>query len=729
MKRTILLLLTTISVALSALAGPARVGAFTHTQSDGTQITVEMFGDEFYHYTVMDGVYTVVLEADNNYYYAAINDGRMVASDVVATTPSKMNAQQRKAAMASVGLRPTFTPNRTTPTFNDLMRSNASRANGPAWDESTGELADVFVTGRWGAKREGKLNALIVLVEFQDVKFTVSDPHDRFTRLLTEEGYSDYGGTGCANDFFKINSNGKFEVDCTVVGPYTLKEDRKYYGGNDPTYDQDQRPSYMVVEGCNMARVSGDITDFSKFDNDGDGNIDMVFVFYAGHNEAEGGPADSVWPHKSEVPSAAAAAGQLTVGGKTMKVYACTSELRHNKGADMSGIGSFCHEFSHVLGLPDFYDTNYNADGKPTSFGLNYLSIMSSGNYINSGCTPPAYSLLERWFLGWAKPTEITSSGQHVLAPVYDNEGYIMFANDTKDEFFLFENRNVIAARDRNHWDSTMLGGYSSFVGGEGMLVYHIDATSKYLPKWNANAPNADPDHMCARLVRAVATDDEASSNKWFFPGGSKITSLTDKTTPALVNWAGERLSYSIENIAIDGENVTFLTTEITLQIDTRQYDSLIDWSGSEHTATYSSWQVNCTSADGQHDYSFKVDHSYILLSPLTPDTTYHVEVCGVQNGVVSEPLHVMDIVTQSNARSPMSALNMEQYEYEDDEKVRLSVKNLDVTPEQIEWFVDGQKVTDLYATLPIGKHRICAAITDTEGNMEYLYRYIEVVR
>lgn len=736
-KNLILTLLATILVAGQAFAGPARPGTFIHRQSDGSLITLQIYGDEYYHYTLMDNTYTVMQNASNDYCFATIENGRMVPSDVLAVPAAKLNNDQRKAAMRSVGLRPTHTPNRNVPTFNELVRTNAAEMQ-RATVNADGSVADVFQIGGWGHKREGKLNALVVLVEYSDVKFTIPNPRQQFTDMLTKSNYSDYGGTGCANDYYKDNSNGKFEVDFTVVGPYTLDNERAYYGGNDAN-GNDQRPGYMAVQACQMAYAAGDLTNFAQFDNDGDNFIDMVFVFYAGNNEAEGGPQDSVWPHKSVV--GVYPFGDKTVAGVGISVYACTSELRGTSATDMSGIGSFCHEFGHVLGLPDFYDTNYDTDGKPASPGLSYTSIMSSGNYMNDGCTPPAYSILERWFLGWAKPTELTEPGHHTLGSLYDDEGLILFSPTDKGEFFLFENRNKKAASSTDNtssgkssvWDEYMLAGCQrpegTFAGGEGMLVYHIDARNNTANIWAKNQPNADPDHMCARMLKAVASDAIDASSMWFFPGSRNVTTLTDKTTPALLTWDNERLPFNFSEITLDNGNVTFNATEVVLTVDTRQYDSLISWSGSKHVGIYDQWQVICTSLEGGEPLQFTTSDTSLLIAPLTPSTSYLVHICGLEGSTPTEPLHSLEITTQANARSPRSALDMEQYEYNSITRVRLGVKNLDMEPEQIQWYVDGELTTNLYTTFSVGEHLICAVITDAEGNTEYLYRYINVTK
>ena len=720
MKKLTLLLAASLVAVSTALAGPAKPGIFTYTQKDGTVISLQRFGDEFHHYTLAEGEYTVKQGRDGDYYFATIQNGQFVASDVKVAPIHTLNQQQRAVANKSVGLRPTPRPN-TNGSLRDMVQQQAERLI----TKGDGSLADYLSLGRWGADRKQHMNALVVLVEYQDVKFVTPNANQAFHDMLNKEGYSDNKGTGSAKDYFEDNSCGNFTIDIDVAGPYTLAQDMSFYGGNDAATDQDSLPHYMVAEGCKLAEDAGDITDFTKYDNDNDGYIDMVFIIYAGVNEAEGGPDDTVWPHKSEmghIPSSY----KTTYNGKRLKVYACTSE-RSGRAIDasdsgMSGIGSFCHEFSHVLGLPDAYDTDY---GTPTAFGLSNASIMDHGNYLNDSRTPPAYNILERWLVGWAKPVVIDKRGNYTLESLYEGNGYLLWANNDKNEFYLFENRSKANNVDFG-WDQYLLYGDSKagHQGGEGMLVYHIDCSNRS-NVWNTNSLNANPNHECIRLIRANMGATAENSKEWFFPGARNITELTDKTVPALLSWAKTKLKFNIENIEFDGEKVTFEASEVTVSKEVAQYDALIEWTNSEHVGNYSEWQVTLTDASG-NTKTFNTDDTVLHIQPLLPDTEYSADICGVGSAGVSEVLHSVLFTTLSAARTPISAFNMEA-EYKTTDHIKLSVQNLECTPEEIEWFIDGRKSADSYVQMTKGVHRICAIITDTEGNKHYLYRYLTI--
>ena len=228
----------------------------------------------------------------------------------------------------------------------------------------------------------GSKHFLVLLVEFSDLKFTVQNPNDAFSRMLNSEGYSENGGTGSAADYFRDNSNGVFSPIFDVFGPVTLSGGFADYGGNDSD-DSDKNPGGALVEAC---RKLDDSIDFSDYDLDGDGVIDNVFFYYAGHNEAEG---DCIWPHASAI-----AGDDFVFDGVSLRTYACSSELRGANGSLMCGIGTFCHEFGHVLGLPDLYDVDYEENGSADA--VYAFSLMCSGSYNNSGRTPPYLGALER---------------------------------------------------------------------------------------------------------------------------------------------------------------------------------------------------------------------------------------------------------------------------------------------------------------------------------------------
>ena len=734
MKKIALTLFLVATSLATALAIPAKPGAVSYTQSDGTTITLETFGDEFLHYTLMDKTYTVVQQSDGDFYFATLNENLLVASSVKARPVSKLSSEERKVANKSVGLRPALntTIGRHPVCANDVMITRAAENV-----TSRASVDQALKLGRWGGARKGKMKGLAILVEYTDVAFQNSATANAdFAEMLNSEGYSKNGATGSARDYFVANSNGQFDPEFVVKGPYKLANNRKYYGENNQ-WGNDMRPAYMILEACNLADKDG--LDFSQFDGNGDGQIDLVFVFFAGNNEAEAKYTypDAIWPHMSYItPRSGNSSGNIdsteqpVFDGKILYTYACTSEL---KGATKtySGIGSFCHEFGHAIGLPDTYDTDNETNG--SAFGVQFADIMAAGNYLNEGRTPPAYNAFERWLLGWGLPTEINEPGEYRLGPLYDNKSFVIFTDDNRDEFFLFENHNAQANSESFKWDKYLLEGdpkvdISGFQGGNGMLVYHVDTGTDMLSRWDNNRGNAYSAHECFKLFRADPSATNSESRRWFFPGDAQITALTDKSSPAFLDWNAVPLGLKISNIALDGKDVVLTVLVDDLSYEVHQYDAFVSWETSKHD--FPKWKVTYANEKTGESLSVETAHKFAVLPVLTPRTEYGVKVYGVSAAGVVEPTSVYSfhITTQGAgvASTSRSALNM-QASYGKNDYVWLSVKDLDCTPSDIVWYIDGKQTTEVYQKLPAGKHQVCAAITDTNGNIEYVYRYITV--
>jgi len=248
--------------------------------------------------------------------------------------------------------------------------------------------------------------------------------------------------------------------------------------------------------------------DFSQYDTDKNGIVDNVFIYYAGYNEAEGAAANTVWPHRWSLSNK-----NTTFNGVSIYDYACTSELRSKSGSNMCGIGTFVHEFGHVLGLPDYYPTNGG-----TQQTLSYWSTMDAGPYLNQGRTPPAYSAFDRFYLNWLIPSEIKEAGDYSLENLTtSNKAYIFTqfgnhnlngSNPSPIEFFTLENRQ------KTGWDY--------YLFGHGMLISHIYYNAS---TWQDNGPNNDALAMGYDIIEAdgTATDQTLSGDP--FPGTQAITS------------------------------------------------------------------------------------------------------------------------------------------------------------------------------------------------------------
>ena len=369
MRKHILFALIALLAGFQLLnAIPAYPGKIEYVQPDGTKIVLRQHGDEFAHWTTDAAGRLVTLSADG-YYRPA--QGITVAEIV----------------------------------HQGLERRSAARQHRAARRASSSPIAI------------GKKHFLVILVEFSNKQFSTSqDPNAAFTALLNETGYSVNGGTGSARDYYYDNSHGVFEPIFDVYGPVQLDNTYAYYGANDYS-GNDKRPEEAIIDGCK--KLDEDI-DFTRYDNDGDGKVDLVFMYYAGKGEADGGASNTIWPHQWSLSEAGKS---LELDGMAIDSYACTNEVNGQDGK-MCGIGTACHEFAHAMGVPDFYDTDYETNGQ--AGGLFFFSPMDGGSYNNNGRTPPYFNFEERMLLGWrlAERDRLPGilEGRHVYHPVRGRE-------------------------------------------------------------------------------------------------------------------------------------------------------------------------------------------------------------------------------------------------------------------------------------------------------------------
>ena len=370
----------------------------------------------------------------------------------------------------------------------------------------------------------GDRKILCILANFTDSVFTVDNPHAHFDAMLNQEGYSAYGAVGSVRDYFIDNSLGQYRPEFDVYGPVTLSGSSKYYDDNGA--DKAIHEAYELMK--------GEIP-IDDYDTDGDGVIDMILFYYPGHNQAEGAGEESIWPHRSR--------GDFgTLGGKIFNGYFCTSEYRGASGQDPCGIGTTCHEFSHSLGLPDFYDSDYATNGS-NDFTTGDFDLMCSGNYNESGRRPPYYNAMERHMVGWMPaPVEITDSDSYTLEGIQENVAYQRQAK-MPGEYFIFECRNG------EKWDQGVQSG---------LLVYHVDKTNRLVGGgrtaarlWEeTNMINAYGGHPCFRLYSPVKAPK--NWNDFVFPGENALTGFTP------LDWDGTKTEISLSGITYQDGAVTF---------------------------------------------------------------------------------------------------------------------------------------------------------------------------
>ena len=502
----------------------------------------------------------------------------------------------------------------------------------------------------------GEQKALVVLVEYADVEFNIADPLDYFSRMLNEEEFADFGGTGSAKDYFTQNSGGRFKPTFDVFGPVKLSQKRSYYGGND-FRGNDLHPEMMVIEACEQLDPE---VDFSQYDCNDDGFIDNVFIFYAGRGEASGGVPETVWPHSWNITQASAS--PHVFDGVQLDYYACTNEWT---GSRPDGIGTFVHEFSHVMGLPDLYHTTNSA----SQFTPGEWSVLDQGPYNNNGCTPPMYSAFERHALGWGEPVVLDKAQNATLPPIGSNT-FAIITTPTDNEYFLIENRQ------QTSWDT--------YIPGHGMLVWHID----YNPAvWSANRVNNNSAHQYVDLEEADGTADAHSRASDAFPGTMGVTSFTDNTIPSMQTWNGTPLNTPLTEITEDAEGIIrfkvkggrqpipTVKARSPQQINATGFTACWD-AASTASATYLLKVYRKTEGATTDIKSFRVDDATtFIIGNLLPETQYYYTVSLTDALEVSEPSNEIAVLTAPTA-SVADAPRSDQASC----RWKLTGKNLEIT-------------------------------------------------
>jgi M6 family metalloprotease-like protein len=450
-------------MVMATNAVPARPNMFrTLKLSDGTTVKARLVGDEFGHYWLTD-------------------DGRAFRKTKSGFMPidTKQVGEKAKKRRAAAN--------------RHRMKRQAQKVRP--------QLMAAPRAGQIG-NYVGDKKGLIILVEYKDnYKFQPENNQALYNRIANEEGFSEGDFVGSVYDYFLAQSEGLFKLKFDVVGPYTLAHERAYYGGNADTKDaEDLRPAEMVAEACQLADAD---VNFKDYDWDGDGEVDQVYVLYAGNGEANYGDYDAVWPHEFSLSYAKENGdgdGSLTLDGVTIDTYACSNELQpasidrygNVTAWKIDGIGTICHEFSHCLGYPDFYDI------KEQNSGMGYWDLMDIGSYNGKSYCPASYTSYERWVAGWKEPIELTEDTEITGMKALQKGGdtYVIYNDGNRNEYFLLENRQRVG------WDDQ--------VPGEGLLILHVDY-DEYA--WWNNEVNDTKNHE--RMTWIAADNDKAYERKY----------------------------------------------------------------------------------------------------------------------------------------------------------------------------------------------------------------------
>ncbi len=522
--RACLLLFVMLLSVGSMQAVPAHPGAVRVQQPDGSFVTLRLHGDEWLNYTTTADGYTVVKDDRGCYVYAQMKDGRLEATAQVAHDAEvRLESECVFLSGVSKHLKPavnTVTAAKKLAVERGQRRTQAAR--------------------RAGEYNYNNFRGLIILVQFNDKAFSRDDYYEVISNMVNQEGYTGYDNeqcTGSVVDYFKDNSFGKFLPQFDIVGPYTIDYSQYSAKGTD---NQEALVNAAVD-------AADPYVDYSQYDGDNDGYVDMIFFVFAGYGSNYGGNDSRLfWPHRYYVIKDK---WYVTKDGIRLWDYASSTELygwtQHPETVHLDGIGTFCHEFSHVLGLFDFYDSDGSGSGGEADTPESW-SVMAAGSYANQSRSPVGYSLYERWAVGFLDeaPPLMNESGDYELEPLYlQGKGYRL-NTPTDNEYFLIENRQ----QNDFKWDQ--------FLPGSGMLVHHVDETDP--EQWQKNKVNVSPSHPCYTIVRAAGGFHKNSPYD-VFPGSWNVTELGSDTEPAnLKSWAGEPSRCELSSITQSGSMITF---------------------------------------------------------------------------------------------------------------------------------------------------------------------------
>ncbi len=548
MKKFSLSLLVALLVAQLAIATPPIRRTYTHKQSNGEVLKVQKHGNgHFVMYTLEDG--TPLLANDKgDLCYVVAQDGRAVASTTLASTKGLRVKSEFLTSSVEVAnlLHTAYTPVVTAP-MTRTSRTTSSNGFGSYGVSASGSVKSV-----------GTPTIPVVMVQFKDKKFDENTTKEKLTRLFNEKGYADErNAVGSVKDYYESQSEGLFVPSFDVVGMVTLDQGYAYYGKNGSGGSIDTNSRTFVKEAIQKAINAG--VDFSKYATNG--AVPLVSLYYAGpgeHSSFEDGCENYLWAHYSEMSN-------MTLGGVKFNSYFVGNEIFQYyaydeygdlvvTSAEIDGIGIFCHEFSHALGLPDFYYTGNNETIAERLLTMSYWSVMDYGQYAYDGYAPVPYTAYERSFLGWLKITELTEEHRGLVElPGIDTDSetpkaYLVRNPNNSKEYYILENRQP------STWHPTFLG--------SGMLVLHVDYDAN---AWYYNRPNNEENRQRMSYVPADNLKQDASTmvgwNDYkgdLYPGISQNFNLTSSSIPAMTLNVGGMLEKPIYDISETDGIVTF---------------------------------------------------------------------------------------------------------------------------------------------------------------------------
>ena len=712
MKKPVLLILAALLLLCTdASAIRTRHSDLTATQPDGTSISLISHGDEHFHYlTTLDGK-VVSRGVDGAFYYGYFDkDGILRPSGFLAGKPAPASVLSAAGSFPEALISARIEARRSWKSVPEegpnLMRRFMS--------------AHPFAAASGASVKHG----LIILAEFNDT------PHVYDKSLF--ENMIKGSGNNTALTYFNDQFGGSVTFDFDIVDWVPLPSPRATYGAN--VDDDDVNPEQMVVDACTLADSS---VDFSKYDDDGDGKVDNVFIWFSGKDEAddEVNNEDCIWSHAYRLSYVGKS---ITLDGVVIDSYACTAELMRTIAGTsylMASIGTFCHEYSHTFGLPDLYDTDYEKSGG-TGKGLwHSLGLMDAGNQNNDGYTPPYYNAIDRHELGIGESMPLTT-GNFTLEPVHLNGKYYIMETSNEGEYYLFE------CRSSAKWDA--------YCGGTGLLIYHIDKSQNSVKgktaaaRWKNNTINCVPEHQCADVI--PANPNAVVVSQVFWPNGT-YKAFTPQGSPAFVLWDGSPSPLALVDIKREGTGINFTVTDdfapvpsvASAAASVFQDAAIISFTSS--SASYDGeavleWYKSGTSTVSSVRIGRIAPGTYAaLIQGLEPKTAYKTRIYFENGGVSGNVYEKLSFTTKTYREGALPFIYFngverdEQGRFLSGGKIPLRVYNLPGAAEVV-WSYDGRSISpaaDGYFTLT-RSGILKAEITLKDGTKEIIVKKINVI-
>ena len=539
-------LIASLFGAVSTWAIKAAPFLINSTQPDGSVVQIRKIGNERFNYTVTGEDSVLVVRDSSGYWNYADEHGKKTGMRVHAKSKrtqkernflKKRNSREILEKFREKRLKQLEEQNSSEPQI--LRSSSPMKAN--AWGGGGTKNTNTPTRPSLNSvKKEGDVRGLVILVQFSDVTFKRDNAKEEYHDFLNKEGYSNYYMKGSARDFFILNSSGKYRPTFDVFGPVTLKGKRDSYGALvDP--NNIAAGAVKAVSEAMDSLVAANV-DFTPYDSDNDRIVDFVYMIYAGVGSADTDVQSAIWPHSYNISK------RLT-RNMSMYRYACSPEIDgqaylYRKSTDaLNGIGTFCHEFSHVLGLQDHYDVGVNESRTKVRYTPGAWDLMDAGSYncpqnkyMSTSCSPANLSAFERFSLGWLDPRRLEiSDTTFILNAIQENDGLVLTSKNDNEYYFV---------------DFRLKQDFDTGLPNQGMLIWHINY-DRY--SWMYNEVNTS-DPMRVDLIEADGKADGYTTKDDAFP-----TNRVNKFN-GFVTWSGDSLGLEVYDIKIVDDYVEFKT-------------------------------------------------------------------------------------------------------------------------------------------------------------------------